>query len=414
MAEPSQRRGFLVSRLGHAVDALEHLVGGLGTALLALAGLVWAVLVALSCVVGIGFLLLPSVAQATRAIADRERARLTRWGPEVIGSEPVPEGRWVVFRDRAVRRELGWLLLHATFGFLIGLVGLALPLYAVQSLSFPLWYGLLPAGTGGPGLTNWRIDGFVDALMVGLTGLAWFVLAIVINPLLARLQAWPGRQLLAPSADVDLSLRVSQLTATRAAALDAHAVELRRIERSLHDGAQNRLVAVNVFVGAARRALSRDPATADAALAKAQDATEQALAELRTVARGILPPVLEDRGLTGALSSLVSNCGVSCELEVDVPTRCAASVEATAYYVVAEALTNVTRHSGATRATVVLRQESNKLNLRIQDNGRGGADPDTGSGLTGIRRRVEAFDGSLTLSSPAGGPTIVEVELPCG
>ncbi|NEA36845.1 sensor domain-containing protein [Streptomyces sp. SID13031] len=408
------RRGFLLSRLGLGVDALEHLVGGLGTALLALAAVVWVMIVALSCLIGIGFLLIPSALQVTRAIADRERARLTRWGPEVVGAEPLPDGRWEAVRNPSVRRELGWLLLHATFGFLIGLLGLTLPLYAVQSLTFPLWYGLLPPGTNGPGLAAWRIDGLADALVVGLTGIAWFVIAVAVNPVLARVQAWTGRRLLSPSAEVDLSLRVSQLTSTRAAALDAHAVELRRIERSLHDGAQNRLVAVTVFVGAARRALTRDPATAEVALAHAQDAAEQALAELRMVARGILPPVLEDRGLAGALTSLVSSCGVPCDLDIDVSTRCAASVEATAYFVVAEALTNITRHSGATGAAVVLRQESNKLQLRIEDDGRGGADPEMGSGLTGIRRRVEAFDGRLTLTSPAGGPTIIEVELPCG
>ncbi|WP_206686045.1 sensor histidine kinase [Kribbella qitaiheensis] len=171
---------------------------------------------------------------------------------------------------------------------------------------------------------------------------------------------------------------------------------------------------MSVFLGAARRALARDPATADAALAKAQGAAEQALAGLRMVARGILPPVLEDRGLAGALTNLVSSFGVPCDLEIDVTARCAASVEATAYFVVAEALTNVTKHSGATSAGVVLRQEGNKLSLRIQDDGRGGADADAGTGLTGIRRRVEAFDGRLTLTSPAGGPTIIEVELPCG
>lgn len=412
--EKRPRRRFLLSRLGSAVDALEHLVGGLGTALLALAALVWTLVVAVTCLLGVGFILIPSALQATRAIADRERARLTRWGPEVIGAEPLPDGRLVALRDPAVRRELGWTLLHATFGFVIGLLGLALPLYAVQSLTFPLWFGLLPPGSNGPGLAVWPIDGFADALVVGLTGLVWFFLAVVLNPMLARLQAWTGRRLLAPSAEVDLSLRVSQLTASRAAALDAHAVELRRIERSMHDGAQNRLVAVNVFLGVARRALARDPATADAALAKAQDVAEQALAELRVVARGILPPVLEDRGLGGALTNLVSSCGVPCELELDVTARCAASVEATAYFVVAEALTNVTKHSAATRASVVLRQQGNKLSLRIEDDGRGGADADAGSGLTGIRRRVEAFDGHLTLTSPAGGPTIIEVELPCG
>ncbi|WBQ02630.1 sensor histidine kinase [Kribbella sp. CA-293567] len=409
-----RKAGFLLSRLGLAVDALEHLVGGLGTAMLALAALFWTAVVAVLSVLGVGVFLIPSALQVTRAIADRERARLTRWGPDVIGAEPLADGRWQALRDPAVRRELSWLLLHATFGFAIGLLGLGLPLYAVQSLSFPLWFELLPPGSTGPGVSFWRIDGIGDALVVGLTGLGWFFVTIAINPVLARLQARPGRRLLAPSAEVDLSLRVSQLSSSRAAALDAHAVELRRIERSLHDGAQNRLVAVNVFLGAARRALARDPATADAVLAQAQDAAELALAELRTVARGILPPVLADRGLAGALAGLAAGSGVPCELEVEIAGRCPASVEAAAYFVVAEALTNVAKHSAATSVAGTVRRERDQLVIVIEDDGRGGADERRGSGLTGIRRRVEAFDGSLTLTSPAGGPTVLRVELPCG
>jgi signal transduction histidine kinase len=245
-------------------------------------------------------------------------------------------------------------------------------------------------------------------------GVGWVAVVIGLSPGMARLQAWTGRRLLATSADADLSLRVAQLTATRAAALDAHAVELRRIERSLHDGTQNRLVAVNVLLGAARRAMSRDPAAAEAMLDRAQDAAEQALAELRTVARSILPPVLADRGLAGALTGLAGSCAVPCLIEVDVPGRCAASVEAVAYFVVAEALTNVTKHSGASSVAVAVRRDRDRLLLRVHDDGHGGADEAHGSGLGGIRRRVEAYDGRFILTSPPGGPTTMQVELPCG
>ncbi|MFU0242880.1 sensor histidine kinase, partial [Streptomyces scabiei] len=209
-------------------------------------------------------------------------------------------------------------------------------------------------------------------------------------------------------------LRVAELTATRAAALDAHATELRRIERSLHDGAQNRLVSVTVLLGAARRMAARDPAGADELLERAQSAAEQALAELRSVARGILPPVLADRGLADALSGLAADCGVPCRVEADVPQRCAASVEATAYFVVAEALTNIAKHSGAARASVTVRARGGRLRLLVEDDGRGGADEDGGSGLTGIRRRVAALDGTLRLTSPPGGPTVLDADLPCG
>jgi signal transduction histidine kinase len=407
-------RRYLLARARAAVDGLEHLVGGLGTALLALAGLLWVIVVALACVVGVGVRLIPSAAYVTRSVTERERARLSGWGPEVIGAGPAPEQWRAVIRDATVRRELGWLGAHGTFGFAIGLVGLTLPLYAVQSLTFPLWFWLMPPESGGPGLVYWRIDGWADALAVGLTGVGWLAVVVGLGPGMARLQAWTGRRLLAPPPDADLSLRVAQLTSTRAGALDAHAAELRRIERSLHDGAQNRLVAVNVLLGAARRALDRDRAAAEAALDRAQDAAEQALAELRTVVRGILPPVLADRGLAGALIGLAGSCGVPCRVDVQVPGRCAASVEATAYFVVAEALTNVTKHSGATRATVTVRRDRDRLLLRVDDDGHGGADEGRGSGLSGIRRRAEAYDGRLTVTSPPGGPTTMQVELPCG
>ncbi|MGN9908726.1 sensor histidine kinase [Phytohabitans sp. LJ34] len=407
-------RRYLRHRAHVSVDALEHLVGGLGTALLALAALVALVAVAVSCAAGVGLLLAPSALRMVRAIADRERARLTRWGPEVIGPAPVPERLRAALRDAGVRRELGWVAVHATCGFVIGLLGLALPLYALQFLTFPLWYWLLPPEAGGPGIVYWRIDGLVDALAVGLMGVGWLAVVVGLGPGLARLQAWPGRRLLPPSAGTDLSLRVAQLTATRAAALDAHAAELRRIERSLHDGTQNRLVAVNVLLGAARRALARDPAVAADVLERAQDAAEQALAELRTVVRGILPPVLADRGLAAALTGLAGGSGVPCRVDVDVTGRCAVSVEATAYFVVAEALSNVAKHSGAATATVTVRRAGDRLLLRVDDDGHGGAAEADGSGIAGIRRRVEAYDGRFSLTSPPGGPTTLQVELPCG
>jgi len=406
-------RRFVQERVRGATDALEHLVGGLGTAVPALAALAWVLAVALTCLVGVGLVLVPSALRVTHAVADRERERLSRWGPRPVDTWPLPGGSVAALRDAGVRRELGWLAVHGTLGFVVGLIGLALPLYALQSFTFPFWYRLVPSSSG-PGLAMWRIDGLADALVVALTGVGWLAAVVALGPGLARLQAATGRALLPPTSDVDLALRVAELTATRAAALDAHAVELRRIERSLHDGAQNRLVAVTVLVGAARRALARDPAVADAALGRAQDAAEQALAELRSLVRGILPPVLSDRGLAGALDGLVDGCGVPCTLDVDLPGRCAASVEATAYFVVAEALTNVVKHSGAGRAAVTARRHGDRLVLRVDDDGKGGASPDGGSGLAGMHRRVLAHDGGITLTSPPGGPTTLLVELPCG
>ncbi|MET8280518.1 sensor domain-containing protein [Micromonospora sp. NPDC005174] len=405
---------YVRGRLRASVDALEHLVGGLGTALLALGALLWVMVVAVTCLTGLGLRLVPGALRSVRSVADRERGRLSRWGTSIPAPGPVQDGLREAARDPFVRRELGWLTLHSTIGLVLGLVGLALPVNAVQDITFPLWYRLVPPEDGAPGIVWWRVDELSEALLVGLLGVGLLVAAFGFGPALARVQAWPGRLLLPPPPGIDLSLRVAALTATRAAALDAHALELRRIERSLHDGTQNRLVAVNVLLGAARRAVRRDPERADEILGRAQDAAEQALGELRTVVRGILPPVLDDRGLAGALAGLAGSCAVPCRLAVDVAVRCAASVEATAYFVVAEALTNVVRHSGASQVDVAVRREPGLLLVTIEDDGRGDADEAHGSGLTGIRRRVEAYDGRMTLTSPSGGPTRMHVELPCG
>ncbi|MCA2223920.1 sensor histidine kinase [Nonomuraea aurantiaca] len=406
---------FALARARVVFDALEHLVGGFGTSFLALIAFALVIATAVTSLVGVGLLLAPVTLRVVRVVADRERGRLSRWGPEVVGPEPIPHGLRAALADSAVRGEVGWVATHAVFGLLVGAIGLSLPLYAVRDIPFPLYWRLLPpdvAATSASGL--WTVQGWPSALAVSLLGIGWIVITATITPGMARLQAWPGRRLLAPASGTDLALRVVQLTATRAAALDAHSAELRRIERSLHDGTQNRIVAVNVLLGAARRALTRDPASAEAILERAQDAAEQALAELRGVVRSILPPVLTDRSLSDALTGLATACPVPCRIDADLPVRCASSVEATAYFVVAETLTNIAKHSRAGRADVLVRLQDDRLQLRITDDGQGGADERNGSGFVGIRRRTEAHDGTFMLTSPPGGPTTVTVSLPCG
>jgi signal transduction histidine kinase len=396
-----------------ALAAVEQLAGGLGTAALALLLLVWTAGVALLCVAGVGLLLLPATLRAVRALADRERTRLARWGPPVPGPGPLPRSLRAA-ADPTLRREVAWLAVHAALGLPLGFAGVLLALLAVRDLTFPLWWQLMPDGEANASIGFWFVHDWAGVAAVALLGVGWVALAAGLGPWLAWLQALPGRRLLVPDRRTDLSLRVAELTATRAAALDAHAAELRRIERSLHDGTQNRLVAVTVLLGAARRAVTRDPAAAEEILERAQAAAEQALAELRGVARGILPPVLADRGLAGALAGLAATSAVPCRVDVDSPARCAASVEATAYFVVAEALTNTARHARAGHVAVTVRQRGDRLRLRVEDDGSGGADETAGSGLAGIRRRVAAHDGTLTLTSPPGGPTTLEVDLPCG
>ncbi|ONK10533.1 sensor histidine kinase [Streptomyces sp. MP131-18] len=422
--ENAGTRNTVVRATGAAISAIEQLAGGLGTALLAFVVLMWLAVTAVLSLAGVGLLMVPAVLRALHGLADRERGRLSRWGPEVIGPGPAPTGLRLALTDPTTRRELRWLTAHASRGLFLGLSGVALPFLALRDVTFPLWWSLTPEGVTA---TSVGIGGIAytwgDAVPVALLGLGWVAIIFGLTPAMARVQARPGRRLLAAGPEADLSLRVAQLTATRAAALDAHATELRRIERALHDGTQNRLVTVTVLLGAARRMVARDlppasgpagPHAAEELLERAQRAAEQALAELRTVARGIVPPVLADRGLAGALTGLAASCPVPCRIDVDAPERCAASVEATAYFVVAETLTNIAKHSNADKAAVSVVSRGGWLHLHVTDDGRGGADESGGSGLSGIRRRVAAHDGTLHLASPPGGPTTLEVRLPCG
>lgn len=392
--------------LRRTLRALEQLLGGFGTALLALPVLAWSLT--------LGWSTPRATLGLVRGLADRERVRLGRWGPEVVPPAPRPDRLAEALRDPATRAELHWLARHAVAGTFLGLLALLAPVSALRDLTFPLWWWTLPDGWATPSVSLWVVrDWWGVAPVVGL-GLAWTAVTVWAVPALADRQVRVARTLLG-DARGDLTLRVAELTRTRAAALDAHVAELRRIERSLHDGAQNRLVAATVLIGAARRSISGRPEQVGQLLDQAQDAAELALSELRAVVRSILPPVLADRGLEGALHGLAAASPVPCDIEVDVPVRCAAAVEATVYFVVAEALTNAARHSGAGRVDVVVRRGADdRVEARVTDDGEGGAHEGEGTGLVGIRRRVEAMDGRWSLVSPTGGPTELRVEVPCG
>ncbi|MDA0565053.1 sensor histidine kinase [Streptomonospora sp. S1-112] len=211
-----------------------------------------------------------------------------------------------------------------------------------------------------------------------------------------------------------LAERVETLSHTRAGALDAHAAELRRIERDLHDGTQARLVALAMRLGLARSRIDEDPEQAARLLAEAQSGAEEAMTELRQVIRTIYPPVLSDRGLVGAVEALAARSVVPATVSVDDLGAVPASVEATAYHLVAEALTNVAKHAEASRAEISLSRIGGWLRIAVTDDGRGGVEEGSGTGVGGMRRRVAALDGEFTVVSPAGGPTRVEALLPCG
>jgi signal transduction histidine kinase len=210
----------------------------------------------------------------------------------------------------------------------------------------------------------------------------------------------------------ELEERIEVLETTRAGAVVQQEDELRRIERDLHDGAQARLVALGMSLGMAEQKLQADPEAAQALLADAQRDARAALEELRDLARGIHPPVLTDRGLEAAVATLADHNPLEIEGSVDLDERPPSAVETAAYFVVAEALTNATKHAGATSVSISIRGRNGAVVVAVQDDGEGGADV-SGAGLSGLARRVRALDGTLEVTSPPGGPTKLTAELPC-
>ncbi|HEX3794622.1 MAG TPA: sensor domain-containing protein [Acidimicrobiales bacterium] len=331
---------------------------------------------------------------------------------------PVPEDGWLgrlkaANRDPANWRDAAWLLVN-------GIVGKTLPMFSCCLFLGGVFYLLLPAiWPLAPGVFNgnWGLFTMHDqassflAMPFGAAGLLlWWWL----TPALVRADAWLARWLLPPTERSKLAGRVEHLTASRADTVDAQAAELRRIERDLHDGAQARLVGLGMSLGMADEMLETNPADARRLLGEARDATGAALTELRDLARGIHPPVLADRGLDGAIQALVLAVPIPVALSVDLPPEgLPPPVESAAYFAVAEVLANLVKHSEAGTGWIRIEYLDGSLSMVVGDNGKGGADPERGTGLRGIERRLGAFDGTLEVSSPPGGPTVVVMEVPC-
>jgi signal transduction histidine kinase len=212
---------------------------------------------------------------------------------------------------------------------------------------------------------------------------------------------------------VELERKVESLAESRAGVVDAADAERRRIERDLHDGAQQRLVSLAMNLGLARSTLTDVPEPVRQIIVEAHEEAKEALAELRNLVRGLHPAVLEDRGLDAALSGIAARAPLPVRVQVAVSDRASPTVEAVAYFVVSECLTNIARHSAATQAEIDVRRSGDALVVRVTDNGIGGADPVRGTGLASLARRASSVDGSLQIESPAGGPTVIAVELPC-
>jgi signal transduction histidine kinase len=206
--------------------------------------------------------------------------------------------------------------------------------------------------------------------------------------------------------------RISELETTRAGAVEQQESELERIERDLHDGAQARLVALGMSLGMAEQKLATDPVAAQELLAEARRGTREALEELRSLARGIHPPVLTDRGLAAAIEALAARTPVEVDVSVKLPKRPPRAVETAAYFVAAEGLANAGKHASAGHVDIGVRADGGNLVVEVVDDGSGGADP-AGNGLRGLARRVEALDGTLAVDSPTGGPTTIRAVMPC-
>ena len=273
----------------------------------------------------------------------------------------------------------------------------------------------------GPWLAagTWRQFGY--HLLAVLTGIGGALLAVLF-PVAPRLARWVTRaderlaqKLLGPTRREKLAQRVESLARSRADLVAAADAERRRIERDLHDGAQQRLVSLAMNLGMARERFESEPEPVREALAAAHDEAMLALTELREFIRGLHPAVLSDRGLDAALSGLAARAPLPVRLRVDVPAPASPGVEAVAYFIVSEAITNVVKHAAATRADVTVNRAGDVLRLTVTDDGRGGAVPAAGdgTGLRGLVQRAAAVDGTLSIDSPPGGPTTITAELPC-
>jgi signal transduction histidine kinase len=353
------------------------------------------------------------------AMARIERARFRLLLGVDIPGQPMPPGdrnplRYgaMLMRDPGVRRRAAYQVVALPLGALTSLIVYLVLAGGVALLAVPVFllfegpvasttvFGLPLATTGG------------GRMMIAGAGLILLLVAPTIVRGLALLDIAVARALLGrvPAA---LAARVDELERSRARVVDAGETERRRLERDLHDGTQQQLVALGMTLGRAKARYRQDPEAIAALLDDAHQQAKDAVTDLRSLIRGLHPPVLSDRGLDAALSGIAARCPIPVDLTVELERRPSPTTEAIGYFVVAEALTNVARHSGASKATVSVRREgAGPVWITITDDGVGGADPGRGTGLRGLADRVSGVDGQLGVDSPVGGPTVLTVELP--
>jgi len=404
-------RGFVLSVLSLCGSLTLFVLGVVSIALIAAAGL--------------GLFLAPPVLALIRRHAGRRRALAREWAGVTIrspyrelparrGPLRLPRQCVALLGDRATWRDLGWLPVDAVAGCVSALLPAALVVYAAEGLLIAA--GLWTAVRGGYWYAFVLVRGFGSALVCGVLACALAVVAFYANPRLLRGHFLLAARMIGPSRGARLEQRVERLYETRHDAVDSSAAELRRIERDLHDGAQARLVSVGMSLGTVEALIEKDPEQARKLLAQARQSSAEALDELRDLVRGIHPPVLAERGLGDAVRALALRMQPPVEADVEVPGRFPEPVESAAYFAVSEVLANAAKHAQASRIRLDMHHtasEGGRLRIAVTDDGRGGADPDNGTGLQGVRRRLGPFDGVLAVSSPHGGPTTVTMEIPC-
>lgn len=370
-------------------------------------------------VIWIGLPILGGTVVLWKGVAQTERARMAA----LLGITIAPPYRalpkdtlWKRFlallADPAVWRDFSYLYLLFPLGiieFVVFTVGLATPLGMI-AMPFYYQYAHPQLWTGdsifGPGLTIDTLPKALIAAGVGVVLLFLFQYAIVG---MARMHGALANALLG----MTFAQRAAALQADRERIMNATLLERRRIERDLHDGAQQQLVSLALDLGMAREKMADQPGDAQELVAEAHEKAKRAMSDLRDLVRGIHPAILTDRGLDAALSALAANSLVPVAVQVDLPRRLPEAVETSAYYLVAEALTNIAKYSQATVASVQVHEEHNRLLIDIMDNGVGGAKMIADGGLAGLVDRFAVLGGRLTLDSPAGGPTHLHGELPC-
>lgn len=411
------RPGFLLSAWPWRSAA--YLLTGALTGAVTLVGIVAvAVVCGALAVVLVGLPLLVVVALGGIPVARVERRRM-----RLVDRDPVSDGHrtpaapglrpWLTtrLREQTTWRELGYTLLFAGLLWPVDALAVTVALLCPMSLAAtPLLMATVGDGHEAKVLKQWTVTAWPTAFGVAVLGLLLTGLGAYLLGVTAGARAGLARLLIAPR-EGDLGATVVELARSRVRLVDAFEAERRRIERDLHDGAQQRLVALTMALGLAR--MDAPPGPLAEQLTRAHEEAGKALAELRELIHGIHPQVLTDYGLPAAISDAADRCVVPVDVDLALPGRPARAIESAAYFVVCEALANVAKHSGAGRAQVSGGHHEGRLFLEVRDDGRGGADPSAGSGLTGLADRVSVLDGRLALTSPPGGPTLLRVEFPC-